>query len=686
MGASVNERSKARVKRAVAGVLVAGCLVSTIAPASGYIRPRKIRLVTTGLDGKGGNQSTHNSAAPGLTVTSANGRYVAFSSDASNLVPGDINLSEDIFRYDTQTRKITMVTRGYRGEPSLGGCPNDPTQDPLAIKNTASFHPSISADGRFISFQSCAANLVEDDKNILGPDVFVRDMKKGKTYRVSADVKLTLPQIYTHAGGPQGISDDGRFVTFAAADLATPWQIFVHDRRKKKTRLITATKSGARSNGTAFVLDNYQDSGSPSISGNGRFVAFTSTATNLGGPDEEETLPVKLPAIGRDTHVFVYDMDKKKFEMIDVAKNGDPGKGFRADVFGAVTGTMVSFGPRISRDGRHVAFTSFASNLVPNDTVRLSNVDTATRNIFVRDRKKNETTRVDVTSAGAHAASNADGRPVNFLSSSFPRLTSISADGRHTAFSAWIPLEDASDSGLVYVHDSATGSTTALRNMKGDFIIQADGYISPDARTLAFVGPDKTVPEDENSFFDVFYMRRGTPLGVGELSSVGDSLRSASIPQAAGRRDALGDVDVASRAGADLSGATVVHRPDTDDLYVKIDVEELGGIAGTGVVGNPDIVYSLGFRADGVRYEARSVSLGTAALFGLFRCTGADCRRVADLRGGFGTTGDSVVFSVPLDAIDAEGVDELSALEATSSLGGYASGGLKTLDRINITR
>src|SRR5438132_192115 len=167
--------------------------------------------------------------------------------------------------------------------------------------------PSISADGRFVAFYSSAANLVGGDTNGVR-DVFVRDRKTGKTTRVSVD------------------------------------------------------SHGAQGNG---------DSDGPSISADGRFVAFLSTAGKLVGGDTNGA---------RD--VFVRDRKAGKTRRVSVGPHGAQGKG-------------ASFVPSISANGRFVAFSSVASNLVAGDTNTASD-------IFVRDRKRRKTTRRSGHSHGAH--------------------------------------------------------------------------------------------------------------------------------------------------------------------------------------------------------------------------------------------------------------------------------------------
>ena len=190
---------------------------------------------------------------------SADGRYVAFDSGATNLVPGDTNRTSDVFVHDRLTGKTTRVSVATGGRQANGG----------------SWEPSISADGRYVAFSSGADNLVPGDTNWTS-DVFVHDRLTGKTTRVSVATGGR------QADGPSNqpsISADGRYVAFSSgADHLVPgdpdrWDdIFVHDRLTGKTTRVSVAIGGWEGNG---------DSERPSISADGRYVAFQSGADHL---------------------------------------------------------------------------------------------------------------------------------------------------------------------------------------------------------------------------------------------------------------------------------------------------------------------------------------------------------------------------------------------------------------------
>jgi Tol biopolymer transport system component len=276
---------------------------------------------------------------------SANGRFVAFRSDASNLVPGDTNGAQDVFIHDRRTSKTTRVSVSSRGAQSGGVSCCAP--------------PGISANGRFVVFESEASDLVADDTNGVS-DVFVHDRRFGRTERVSVSSRGAQANA---SSGDKWISADGRFVSFhSQASNLVPGDtngvddVFVHDRWTGRTTRVSVTSHGAQANGISWwVL----------ISGNGRFVGFSSWASNLVPGDTNGVLDV-----------FVYDRRTGKTTRVSVSSRGSQANG-------------DSFAHALSADGRFVAFDSNADNLVPGDT-------NGTGDVFVHDRHTGRTTRVSV--------------------------------------------------------------------------------------------------------------------------------------------------------------------------------------------------------------------------------------------------------------------------------------------------
>jgi Tol biopolymer transport system component len=264
---------------------------------------------------------------------SADGRYVAFRSWADNLVSGDTNSADDIFVHDRQTGQTSRVSVASDGTQANGD------SDDL----------SISADGRYVAFRSWADNLVSGDTN--GEfDVFVHDRQTGQTSRVSVASDGT--QGNSHSWAPS-VSADGRYVAFnswannlVSGDSNGRVDIFVHDRQTGQTNRVSVASDGTQANG---------DSVWPSISADGRYVAFHAWANNLVSGDTNGWYDI-----------FVHDRQTGQTSRVSVASDG-------------TQGNDDSWSPSISADGHYVAFRSRANNLVSGDT-------NGRYDVFVHDR------------------------------------------------------------------------------------------------------------------------------------------------------------------------------------------------------------------------------------------------------------------------------------------------------------
>lgn len=286
--------------------------------------------------------------ASGEADLSGNGDLVVFSSDASNLVQGDNPGYQDIFLRNLNTGVTQKLTVGVNGGQTDGD----------------SSQPTISANGRYVSFVSWATNLVANDTNNAS-DVFVLDRQTGNLWRVSV-----------RANGAQGngssteavISDDGTFIAFASqapnlvvGDTNGRADIFVVGVTSLQPERVSVSSSGAQSGLGSFA---------PSISSNGRVVAFVSASGNLVSGDNN-----LVP------DVFVHDRPSGATTRVSVASAGGQGND-------------VSSHPSIGGDGRYVAFETYASNLVSGDNNGASDV-------LVHDRDTGRTHLVSQSSAGA---------------------------------------------------------------------------------------------------------------------------------------------------------------------------------------------------------------------------------------------------------------------------------------------
>lgn len=313
----------------------------TNAQSDVFVRDLRAGVTRRASVGTGGAQANGGTGFPAI---SAGGRFVAFASSATNLVPGDTNGSEDVFVRDRRARTTTRVSLGAGGAQGNGDSP------------TVSF-PAISADGRFVAFDSAATNLVRGDTNAF-LDIFVRDRQRRETVRVS----LGDDGAQANEGSAEpSISDNGRFVAFRSdasnlvpGDTNQATDVFVRDLRTGRTRRVSVGPDGQQANGSSR----------PGLAGNalsadGRFVIFISSASNLVPQDTNDV-----------DDVFVRDLRLGRTSRVSLRADGGQGN----DASGGLS-------PAISADGRFAAFISFANNLVPGDT-------NDTVDVFVRDRGK----------------------------------------------------------------------------------------------------------------------------------------------------------------------------------------------------------------------------------------------------------------------------------------------------------
>jgi Tol biopolymer transport system component len=383
-------------------------------------------------------------------AVSADGRFVTFGTDASNVVPGDTNFAFDAFvrdRLTNETTRVSVSSAGAEGDQGGGAT-------------------SISADGRFVAITSGSTNLVPGDTND-ALDVFVHDRLTGVTERISLSSAGEQGNGFSFNGR---ISADGRLVAFESrATNLVPgdtngWSdIFVHDRSTGATTRVSVSSLGEQAN---------RFSESAVISVDGRFVAFHSFATNLV-PDDTNN--------GFD--VFIHELATGTTERVSLSSTG-------------AQGDLSAFTPSISGDGRFVAFSANATNLVAGDT-------NGTVDVFVRDRANATTERVSLSTTGAEANDRCD-------------LPSISADGTRVAFqslSSTLVARDTNGLNDVFVHDRTTGETRRVSVFTPSPMapgLQVNGNsmnpaMSADGRLVAFDSDaSKLVIGDRNGWRDVF--------------------------------------------------------------------------------------------------------------------------------------------------------------------------------------
>jgi Tol biopolymer transport system component len=295
--------------------------------------------------------SSSGARGDGISVTpkiTPDGRFVAFWSNATNLVAGDTNARWDIFVRDREngtTERVSVPTGGVQGEGDLGA-----------------WGLSISANGNLVAFASQATDLVSGDTNST-TDIFVRDRFHQITERIS------LSENGSQGGGASdnpSISASGAFVAFeslsafVSPDTNNANDIFVRDRIWGITKRISNTPSGLAPNGASYL---------PFISADGRYVSFGSQATNLVSGDTNQV-----------ADVFLRARRGGSIERVSVSSTGAEGDSF-------------SYPTSISDDGRFVGFASLASNLVVGDL-------NGTGDVFLRDRQLGVTECLSVDSTG----------------------------------------------------------------------------------------------------------------------------------------------------------------------------------------------------------------------------------------------------------------------------------------------
>ena len=313
-------------------------------------------------------------------AVSADGRYVVFSSDATDLVPNDTNANTDVFLRDVTAGTTTLVSHTYGGAASANGF---------------SYFPSISPDGRFVGFNSNASDLVAVDANHKD-DAFAYDRISGNMEILSLSSTGVQGNDYTSEVvdvGP-GFSDDDRFVVFvtlagnfAANDGNLWYDVYVRDRL-----LGTTTRASQSAEGVGGNLDSW----SASISADGRWVAFYSEATTLV-PDDTNA----------KADVFVKDMRTGAVERVSVSSDGEQGTGGGGHLQPVDTTSM-------SADGRYVGFGSGMRNLIPDDVNPWADA-------YRHDRWTGVTTLISQSTRSVHGDS---------VSGS----TSLSEDGRLVLF------------------------------------------------------------------------------------------------------------------------------------------------------------------------------------------------------------------------------------------------------------
>lgn len=428
------------MKAANLAILVGCCGAPVCSPAAAQVTQR-VSVSSSEMEGTG------ESWDPSM---SADGRYVAFYSLASDLVEPDTNGTWDVFVRDRQSGTTERISVSSAGVQSDG----------------LSHYPSISSDGRFVAFMSAATNLLGTTDANNTWDVFVRDRQNGVTTRVS--VSSAGMEAHGVSSYPS-ISADGRYVAFEsyASDLVdgdtngAP-DIFVHDRTSGAATRVSVHTAGTQAGGPSYY---------PSISADGRFVAFWSVATDLVSGDMNGV-----------SDAFVHDRQTGVTERVSLSTSGMPGDG-------------DSLYPALSADGRYVTFESLATNLVTGDS-------DGWRDIYTRDRLLGATERVSISSASVQANGNSSG-PVTSADGRYVAFESFATN---------LVADDTSVAQDIFVRDRQAGTTERVSVRSDGTQSNGGSYfaaLSGDGRYVAFRSDAwDLVPGDTNGCYDVFVRDR----------------------------------------------------------------------------------------------------------------------------------------------------------------------------------
>jgi Tol biopolymer transport system component len=280
------------------------------------------KLISTAPGGEEGNGDCY---AP---VISADGRSVAFESNASNLIAEDKNGVKDIFIWHSAFNTIERISVANDGKDA----------------NAESYEPSVSGDGNFVAFTSTASNISATEKGTSNNNVFLRDMRLGRTVMISID-----PVTKKGGGGSNAsIAYDGKRIAFyshtstlVSDDKNGLWDIFLWEQDNPQLKRISLTADGKERN---QGIESANRIVMPSISGNGRYIAFSTTATNMVAGDDNNF-----------QDVFIYDTQTGATIIASTGADGKMGNG--DSPIGQGEKIAISF------DGNHVAYSTNATNL-----------------------------------------------------------------------------------------------------------------------------------------------------------------------------------------------------------------------------------------------------------------------------------------------------------------------------------
>ena len=466
-----------------------------------------------------------DSNQPALDKT---GKFIAFASDALNLSPTALGLS-DVYLKNTQTGDLTQLSVSSTGENG----------------NSNSTNPSISGDGRYVVFQSVANNFTGYDAsgnpidNNSESDIFIKDTQDNS-------LKLVTGKIGDGESINPKISADGRYVAFQslASNFVTDdnngaYDIYLEDLQKNTVTLISADTKSVQGNNASVT---------PSISANGSSVAFASDADNLINDNNG------------NHDVFVKNITTGAIQLISTNTKGLSANG-------------VSDSPSISADGNKVAFRSFAMDLVVN-TIKDSDANLEFRgeaNIFVKDLAKNTTQQITLATDGTLANGESwnpvispDGNYVAFLSNA----RNLVADDTNNV--ADIFIKNLLTGSLIRASDTSTGADNATSiAFSGDSLTFAFSKLDDKETTNVY-----SIKTNPNIFHTGTVIVDGTLVQSQNLTANtstlkdGDGLGTFSYQWLSNNNPILGEINVNHKVSVDDVGKSIA---------VKVSFTDGGG-------------------------------------------------------------------------------------------------------------
>ncbi|MEA2012654.1 MAG: hypothetical protein U9O87_06170 [Verrucomicrobiota bacterium] len=414
-----------------------------------------IKRISISDNSEEGNSWSRNPAI------SADGRYIAFNSQANNLSLDDNNTNWDTFLYDRINEEIKIISIGHDGSPAN-----------TTIGDARLYPPSLSCDGKLLAYASDASNLIDNDTN--GKyDIFVYNRETEMTIRISTSSDGTE----ANAGSYQcSISADGKYVAFNSDaynlvlnDTNNTWDTFVKELETAKTQRVSVSSKGIQANAESICI--------PFISSTGRYVTFSSKASNLVENDTNRT-----------SDIFLYDTVNEKTTCISVDSSGIPGN-------------ASSHNSSISADGRFIVFASASKNLT-DDSTNIPN------NIFMRDRILKMTQLISKTlGEGCNCVSNT---PVIAASGDFLTFKSVASNlvenDNNSKYDIFVSnvISDSLDVNLsIFANPADAGEVNALESIEninaGDLVTvtasaSANHHFTKWTGTINIIITDPTSP------------------------------------------------------------------------------------------------------------------------------------------------------------------------------------------------